>query len=114
MCAINIVDWGHLLKTKSTGSSEYVANPFLATVQTVWNTAMTPSVGVPQGKIVVGDTNMGLSLLWREAANIRSSDADQDDFLRNRLTVLCECRAALAVGFHEAFRGRAGQLSLAQ
>ncbi len=103
VCAINPRDWSTLLKTKSAGSQEYIASPFLATAQQVWGVTLTPAVGVPQGKILVGDTNLALSLLWREGANIRVSDADSDDFTRNRVTVLCELRAALAIWVPSAF-----------
>jgi len=37
------------------------------------------------GKAIVGDSR-GLTLLWREGVKIRARDADQDDFVRNRLT----------------------------
>lgn len=103
VCALNPVDWAALLKTKSAGSQEYVASPFLATAQQIWGVTLTPAVGVPAGKILVGDTNLALSLLWREGANIRISDADQDDMTRNRVTILCELRAALATWVPSAF-----------
>ncbi len=101
--AMNPLDRAALLKTKSGGSIEYVANPFLATARTIWDVAFVPAVGVPPGKVIVGDTNVGLTLLIREPAAIRISDQDQDDFSRNRLTVLCELRAALAVWVPAAF-----------
>lgn len=102
VCAINPRDWATLLKTKSSGSGEYVASPFLATAQQVWGVTLTPAVGVPQGKIIVGDTNLGITLMWREGANIRIGE-ESDDMTRNRVTILCELRAALAVWVPTAF-----------
>ena len=95
--AINEADAEAIELTKSTGSGEYVANPFLTTAaQPLWGLTLTPGMGVPQGKVVVGDSR-GFTLLMRENAQIRISDADQDDMIRNRLTLLVELRAALAV-----------------
>jgi hypothetical protein len=39
----------------------------------------------------------------REAVNVRLSDSDQDDFIRNRLTALAEGRFALAIWQPSAF-----------
>jgi hypothetical protein len=39
----------------------------------------------------------------RETVNLRTSDSDQDDFLRNRVTFLAEGRWALAVTEPSAF-----------
>jgi HK97 family phage major capsid protein len=65
-------------------------------VPTVWGLVMTPSIAIPATTPLVGDSN-GASLLWREGINIRVSDSDQDDFVRNRVTLLCEGRVALPV-----------------
>jgi hypothetical protein len=44
-----------------------------------------------------------MSILFREAVTIRTSDSDQDDFIRNRLTILCECRVTNPVWSRSAF-----------
>jgi hypothetical protein len=40
---------------------------------------------------------MGATLLIRSGIQVLISDSDQDDFIRNRVTLLGEMRAALAV-----------------
>ena len=45
----------------------------------------------------MGDWTNGATLFVREPVTIRMSDADQDDFVRNRVTVLGEGRFGLAV-----------------
>ena len=45
----------------------------------------------------------GATLFVREAVNVRISDADQDDFIRNRLTMLGEGRFGLAIWQPTAF-----------
>lgn len=100
---MNHVDWATLMKTKSAGSGEYLSSPFLSTVSQVWNVPLVPSVAMPPGKILVGDTRIGLTLLVREGANLRISDADTDDMTRNKVTLLCEGRWSLAVYVPAAF-----------
>jgi HK97 family phage major capsid protein len=58
---------------------------------------------MPAGQALVGDFANGATLFVREAVNVRTSDADQDDFVRNRLTMLGEGRFGLAVWQPAAF-----------
>jgi hypothetical protein len=101
--ALNPSDWATQLKGKATGSGEYFSSPFLQTVSNVWGVTMVPCVGVPAKKVIIGDTNLGMTLLVREGASVRVSDADQDDMTRNRVTILAEGRWALAVWVPAAF-----------
>jgi hypothetical protein len=101
--AMNEQDYGDLLKTKAAGSGEYVSNPFLMAAQSVWGVTITPAHGVPAGQMIVGDTTVGMKLYVREAANILISDADTDDMTKNKVTLLCEGRWALAVFVPTAF-----------
>jgi hypothetical protein len=64
--------------------------------QTIWGLALTTSRVVPANQPLVGDS-MGCSLLVREGVNVKTSDSDQDDFVRNRVTVLAETRLAFPV-----------------
>jgi Phage capsid family len=101
--ALNPTDWGGLLKVKASGSGEYQMAAFLDVLQKATNAPMVPAVGVPPKKFIVGDTNLGLTLLVREGAHVIVSDADTDDLTRNRWTLLCEGRWALAVWVPAAF-----------
>lgn len=102
--AMNPLDRAALLKTKSAGGSEeYIASPFLSAASQCWDTPLVPAVGIPQGKVIIGDTSIGLQLLVREGATILLSNSDQDDLVRNRVTVLIECRVGLAVWVPAAF-----------
>ena len=95
---LNPLDWQAMLKAKSSGSGEYMSmGPFLATAQMLWNTPLIPSVSIQPGKALVGDWQRGATLYIREGVNCRLSDSDQDDFTRNRITILGEGRFGLAV-----------------
>ena len=94
---LNLNDWATILKTKSAGSGEYVASPFLSQVRSMWDTACLPSVAVAPGSAIVLDTSLCMTLLVREGAAIRVSDSDQDAFIRNQLTLLVEARVLLPI-----------------
>jgi hypothetical protein len=44
----------------------------------------------------VGDSQSA-TVLVREGVTVKTSDADQDDFIRNRVTVLAETRVAFPI-----------------
>jgi HK97 family phage major capsid protein len=69
---------------------------------TVWGLALTPTTQIAEGKPLVGDSNAS-TLLVREGVNVKTSDSDQDDFVKNRVTVLAEARVAYLVWYPSAF-----------
>jgi HK97 family phage major capsid protein len=78
-------------------TGQYLAGgPYAFTAPTIWGLALTPSTVIPQATPLVGDA-MGVTLLFREGVNVKSSDSDQDDFVRNRVTILAEARVAAPV-----------------
>jgi HK97 family phage major capsid protein len=97
-------DWQNALLAKATGDGHYYSGgPFSVTPQVMWGVPLVPSAAIAQGTILVGDFTMGAQLFIREGVNVLISDSDQDDFIRNRATLLGEMRAALAVWRPAAF-----------
>jgi HK97 family phage major capsid protein len=93
----NPLTWQDIMIMKAAGSGEYLAGgPFAYTAPTIWGLALTASRAVTQRNPLVGDS-MGATLLFREGVNVKSTDSDQDDFVRNRVTVLAEARVAFPV-----------------
>lgn len=89
--------WQDILMAKTSGSGEYLAGgPFQFTTPQIWGLAVTASRAVAQDLPIIGDTS-GATLLFREGVNVKTSDSDQDDFIRNRVTVLAEARVAFPV-----------------
>lgn len=60
------------------------------------------STVIPVGKLLVGDWSYA-TVFVREGVSVRVSDSDQDDFVRNRTTLLGEARFGLAVFAPQAF-----------
>ena len=96
-------DWQNVLKAKGSTGYYYSGGPFSMTPQVLWGIPLVPSQAIPVGKCLVGDFEIGALLLIREGVQVLMSDSDQDDFIKNRITMLAEMRAALAVWRPSAF-----------
>lgn len=104
--AFHPVDWQTLLLmregTGATAGGYLYGGPATMAAPTIWGLRITQSVALTQGKQLVGDS-MGATVLFREGVNVKTSDSDQDDFVRNRVTVLAEARVAFPVWRPSAF-----------
>lgn len=97
-------DWQSVLKAKAAGDGHYYSGgPFSMTPQVLWGVPLIPSQAIPVGHVLVGDFAIGAQLFVREGVNVLLSDSDQSDFIQNRITILGEMRAALAVWRPAAF-----------
>ena len=103
---LNPIDWQGLLLLKNAQGNYIYGTPGQLpggmVAQTIWGMTLTTSRVIPAKQVLVGDTS-GVTLLVREGVNVKTSDSDQDDFLRNRVTVLAETRVALPVWRPSAF-----------
>ena len=103
---LNPLSWQNLLLLKNLQGSYIYGTPGQLpggmVNQTIWGLTLTTNRLVPQANPLVGDA-MGATLLVREGVNVKTSDADQDDFIRNRVTVLAETRLAFPVWRPSAF-----------
>jgi HK97 family phage major capsid protein len=102
--ALHPTDWQTVLKAKASGDGHYFSGgPFTMTPQVMWGIPLIPSKAIPVGHSLVGDYSIGATLFIRTGVSVSLSDSDQDDFIRNRMTLLGEMRAALAVFRPSAF-----------
>jgi HK97 family phage major capsid protein len=106
--ALHPLSWQDLLLMRESGSGatrsgQYLyGGPATMAAAQIWGLTITPSVMIAQATPLVGDSN-GCTLLFREAVNVKASDSDQDDFVKNRVTVLAEARVAFPVWRPSAF-----------
>ena len=98
--ALNPLTWQDLLLMKNANGNYLYGAPGTLpggmVSQTVWGLTLTTNRAIPQAQPLVGDS-MGAMILVREGVNVRGSDSDQDDFIRNRVTILAETRIAFPV-----------------
>ena len=100
---LNPLTWQDLAISKAEGSGEYMFGyPGHYNMPTIYGLAATQNRMIDPLTPLVGDSS-GHQLLVREGLNLKTSDADQDDFVRNRVTVLAETRAAYIVWRPSAF-----------
>jgi hypothetical protein len=96
-------NWQTVVKAKAMDGHYYSGGPFSNTPATVWGVPLLAAASIPVGHALVGDFAIGATLMIREGVNVRISDSDQDDFIKNRVTILGEMRAALPVWRPGAF-----------
>ena len=99
------LDVAAMLKAKAATSGTRLDSQgaFSDLPTTMWSLPLIQSRVMPQGQALVGAFGTGTTVFVRESVNIRISDADQDDFVRNRVTMLGEGRFGLAVWQPTAF-----------
>jgi Phage capsid family len=102
---INPASWAQMLKATASGSGERLDSngAFSTPATSLWGLPLIASSVIAPGKALVGDFSHGCQLYVREGVNVRISDADQDDFIRNRITMLGEGRFGLAIWQPTAF-----------
>ena len=94
---VSIQDWITMVSAKAAGSASTTAPARSGRARGPQGPARDPSKAVPVGTALVGDITNGCTLFVREGVTVIASDSDQDDFLRNKVTLLGEGRFSLAV-----------------
>ena len=110
---INPSDWATLLQTKddnkqyllggpaygSYGDGGYNSNP------KIWGLNVVESAAVTEGTCIVGAFKVGAAVVTKagEGQRIEVSNSDQDDFIKNKVTVRIEERMVEAVRVPAAF-----------
>ena len=107
---VSPVDWHGIELTKDNENRYLMASPSSRTPPMLWGLPVVESDGMSVGDFLVGAFRLAATILDREEAAILLSTEDQDNFVRNLVTILCEERLALAVTrprsfVHGAFPG---------
>lgn len=92
--------WQELLlmrenQAERTGAYLY-GSPSSQPSPTIWGLNLVNTRAVDSDAPLVGDTNAATPLV-REGLTVRVSDSDQDDFVKNRVTLLVEIRVAFPI-----------------
>lgn len=106
--AVHPLDWEVIRLSRddsgaSAGTGGYLFGPpSQVGAPTIWGLPPVVSQSIPQGTALVGDARAAIVLV-REGVNVLISDSDQDDFIKNRVTLLGEMRAGLVVWRPDGF-----------
>jgi HK97 family phage major capsid protein len=97
------VDWHYLELTKDSQGRYMIANATSRTPAMIWGLPVVDADGMSPGDFLVGAFNVAATILDREDAAVEVSTEDQDNFVRNLVTIRAEERLALAVTRPKSF-----------
>jgi HK97 family phage major capsid protein len=96
-------DWHNIELTKDNENRYLMANPSGVLPAVLWGRPVVQSFSLPNDQFLVGAFQLAATVFDREDAAIMVSTEDQDNFVRNLVTILAEERLALAVSRPQAF-----------
>lgn len=101
-------DWHDimLIKTEEGGANKgsYVfSNPAAATEPRIWGYRVIPAMSLTAGDFVVGNFATGAQIFDRMTSTVEVARQNEDDFVRNMVSILAEERIAFAVYSTGAF-----------
>lgn len=100
--AMSPTDWHDLELTKDSLGRYMISSPTQSTPGMLWGLPVAQCYSMAAGEFLVGAFKLCATLFDREEAQILVSNEDQDNFVRNMVTILCEERIGLAVSRPQA------------
>jgi HK97 family phage major capsid protein len=95
--AVSPTDWHDISLTKDKFGRYMFADPTRTAPAMLWGLPVAECFSMEIGDFLVGSLKLAVTLFDREQATILLSTEDQDNFVRNLVTILAEERLALAV-----------------
>lgn len=96
-------DWEDIELTKDKNEDYIWANPRGLLGPTLWGLPVLDSTSLEPGEFLVGAFDVAAQIWDREDANVEISTEDQDNFVKNLVTIRAEERLALTVYREESF-----------
>ena len=100
---LNPIDWARIELTKDAEGRYIIGNPQGTASPTLWGLPVVATQAMTVDKFLTGAFQMGAQLFDRWVARVEVATENEDDFIKNLLTILAEQREALAVYRPEAF-----------
>jgi HK97 family phage major capsid protein len=94
---LNVVDWRRLTMLKNSQGDYLGSGPFSVDMPQLWGIPVVPTNAMSQDKFLVGAFGLAAQLFDREDATVEVSTEDQDNFVRNLVSIRCEARETLIV-----------------
>lgn len=96
-------DWARIELLKDADGRYIIGNPQGNITPTLWGLPVVSTQAITIDKFLVGAFQMGAQVFDRWAARVEVATENEDDFIKNLVTILAEERLALAVYRPEAF-----------
>jgi HK97 family phage major capsid protein len=96
-------DWARIELTKDSTGRYIIGNPQGTISPRLWGIDVVETQAIAADKFLVGAFKMGAQIFDRWAARIEVATENEDDFIKNLVTILAEERLALAVYRPQSF-----------
>lgn len=100
---MNPIDWARIETTKDADGRYIIGNPQGVASPTLWGLPVVATQAMAADKFLTGAFALGAQVFDRWQARVEIATENEDDFVKNLVTMLCEERLALAVYRPEAF-----------
>lgn len=100
---MNPIDWTWIETLKDGDGRYIIGNPQGTISPTLWGLPVVTTQAMAQDKFLTGAFRLGAQVFDRWLARVEVATQNEDDFVKNLVTMLCEERLALAVYRPEAF-----------
>ena len=102
---VNPADWGAVAMKKNSQGNYLFANPIDYTgIPRIWGTRVVQTGWIAAGTFFTGAFQGHSLLLDREEVNVQVATQNEDDFIKNMVTILVEERVVLIIGTPGAFK----------
>jgi len=99
---LNPIDWAYI-ETLKDGEGRYlIGNPQGTIGAQLWGLPVVPTQAMGVDKFLVGAFDLAAQIFDRQNATVEVSTEDQDNFVKNKVTIRAEERLALAIYRPEA------------
>jgi HK97 family phage major capsid protein len=100
---LNVLDWAKIEMTKDSMGRYLVGDPTGQIAPRLWGLPVVATVAMTAGNFLTGAFKMGAQIFDRMQVEVLLSTEDQDNFVKNLITIRGEERLALAVYRPTAF-----------
>jgi len=101
---VNPADWGHVAMLKNIQGNYIFSNPLdYASGGRIWGTRLVASANQAAGTFLTGAFQGHSQILDREDVHVQVANQNEDDFIKNMVTILIEERLALVIFQVKAF-----------
>ncbi|QVW29545.1 major capsid protein [Stenotrophomonas phage BUCT603] len=100
---LNPIDWAEIELMKDTLGRYLIGNPQGTLSPTLWNLPVVTTQAIAKGKFLAGAFKTGAQILDRWQMSVQVATENEDDFVKNMVTILCEERIGFPIYRPEAF-----------
>ncbi|RVG20289.1 phage major capsid protein [Sinorhizobium meliloti] len=99
---LNPIDWAFIEMLKDGDGRYLIGNPQGTLSPTLWGLPVVATQAMGEDKFLVGAFDLAAQIFDRQDATVEVSTEDQDNFVKNKVTIRAEERLALAIYREEA------------